>query len=324
MIEVKTTDRKIQHPVLSLPSMTAIGSNLSAKPLQADGYPRLLITSPCSGSSVTIRFSKKILEAHGYNVFVGDEPGVPSRNHFYAAAKANLQDKLGRKPTAREIVIESFKLYNEKAVSQNKILLIKINHVWGETGKELIKMGAKFAYARRSNMVDRAICVVRDCFQNETFGHQVYVNGTASDSCFSRRKNHEKVQAYIDDTGALVDFMTRKQIEDNDRMMKYEAYIVPPAEIQSYEDLFQFEYTNSQKEFEQSVKAWCKLLGNFLDVDERIVRDTLRPYQDSLTPLPPHSELIHNYNDVWETIKNNSSWMPYIRERDDNHSRSSI
>lgn len=282
---------------------------------QADGFPRLLITSPCSGSSATVRFSRKILEAHGYKVHVGDEPGVPSRNHFYDAAKANLEAKLKRKPTAREIVIESFKLYNEKAFSRNAILLIKINHVWGETGKELVQMGAKFAYAHRSNIIDRAICVVRDCFQNEKFGHQVYANGTASDSCFSRRKSPEKVQAYINDIGALVDYMTRKQRDDLNRMNNYETYIVPPAEIQTYEELFQFEYTPNQQIFEHSVKAWCKLLGNFINVDESIVRETLRPYQNSLPPLPPHSELIYNYKQVLEAMqRNDSSWMQYIRE----------
>lgn len=310
----KTSDPQPAPPKLSQLRVNMKDDTTNSTTLKADGFPRLLITSPCSGSSVTIRFSRKILEAHGYNVFVGDEPGVPSRNHFYDPAKKNLEERLGRKPTAREITLESFRLYNQKALSQNKILLIKINHVWNDTGRELNKMGAKFAYAYRSNIMDRAICVVRDCFQDETFGHQVYVNGTASNSCFSRRKSKEKVQAYISDVDALINFMLKKEIDDKTRLQRYSSYIAPPAEIQTYEDLFQFEYTNSEQIFEQSVQSWCKLLGNFANIDKDIVRETLRSYINYLPHLASHSELIHNYDDVREKLKNYSSLMQYMRE----------
>jgi hypothetical protein len=294
------------------------------KRLPADGFPRVLISSACSGSSATLKFSHSILEAHGYDVFVGSEPvGTIIPNHrtndFYNQAKKNLEDRFNREPTPKEITIESIRLNNEKALSENKILLIKINNIWKEGGEVLSKMGTKFAFSYRSNLIDRAICVVRDCFQNESFGHPVFLNGTRSDSCFNRRSSkEEKVLANITNTDSFINFIIKKESENRHRIRKHQSYLTPKATVQSFEKLFQFEYTDNEEILEESVKLWCKLLGNFVEtIDENIVREVLRPHMNVLPPLSPHSTLIYNYDVIEETLARVTSPLllrSYVRE----------
>ena len=51
-------------------------TNITTLPidLPADGHPRVIFASPCSGSSATIQFTERILRAHGYNISHGGQP----------------------------------------------------------------------------------------------------------------------------------------------------------------------------------------------------------------------------------------------------------
>jgi hypothetical protein len=273
----------------------------------------MIITEPCSGSSITIQVAKKILEAHGYDVFAGKEPNVPRRNKFYDEAVENLRKKLSKEPTPSQIVAESFKIIHEKTKSWNKILLIKLSNIREDMLQPLKEMGAKYAFTYRENVLDRAVCVTRDCFQKNNLGYQVFSNGTRSELCFDRRKSKEKIFAYMNNTDAMIHFMQNLKNENKQRMVDYKSFVTPAA-MWSYEELFAFEYTDSREVFDQSVKMWSSFLKNFATINQTKVEEVLRLYWNT-RPLPsPHSDVVYNIEDVKNALSDMPDLKHYLRE----------
>jgi putative lipase involved disintegration of autophagic bodies len=180
--------------------------------------------------------------------------------------------------------------------------------------KTLEEMGAKYAFTYRDNVFDRAICVTRDCFQKTSLGYQVFSNGTEADLCFQRRQfSQEKILAYINNTDVLIDFMKRMKQQNEERMVFYKPF-VSPAEMWSYEDLFLFEYTDSQAIYDQSVKAWSSFLRNFADIQETKVEKALRLYRNSRPPPSPHSDVVYNIESVTKELSKDPMLKGYVRE----------
>merc|ERR1719473_1992728 len=68
-----------------------------------------------------------------------------------------------------------------------------------QVAPSLRKMQTYVAYAWRSNVLDHAVCMVKDCFSlaygvrnfsKEDLGHPVSANGTRRHECFQRRKGN--------------------------------------------------------------------------------------------------------------------------------------
>jgi len=267
--------------------------------LPADGFPRILIAGPCSGSSATVKFTKVILEAHGYDVFHGSEPLLrpEQNNNFYDDARTSLQQRINREPTHDEILSESLFLYNQKAFQANKILLMKANHIPKVVIDTLENMGARFAFTYISNVLDRAVCSARDCFlKGAPIGYQVFHNGTRADMCFNRRHIDEKVMANFD-TDKLHSYMEDKKRDNEDRIGMFTRSF-SPSTFAAYEDLFEFEYSRSEETLKKSVHAWTDLLRNFGDINKTTVEAALMPYWDTRPKIQPHSTVIFNIEEV--------------------------
>jgi len=282
--------------------------------ISADGFPRVLIAEPCSGSSATVMFTEVILKAHGYDILHAGEPLLRphQKDHFYDDANTRLKESLGRDPTHEEIRSESLILYNKRAILKNKIVLFKINNLQDDVLDTLQSMNTKFAFTYRRNTLDRAICSVRDCFVRDSpFGHQVFPNGTMSDLCFNRRQGQQKVMAMFDDGQALISYMENKERILEQRIERYSPSIAPSKGV-AYEDLFAFEYTSSEQVLESSVKEWCNLLRSFGDINEVTVQEALTPYWNSRKVEPSHSSVIHNANEIKEALED-SPFQAYFR-----------
>ena len=267
--------------------------------LPADGFPRILIAGPCSGSSATVKFTKVILEAHGYDVFHGSEPLLrpEQKNSFYDDARTSLKQSFNREPTRNEILSESLFLYNQKAFQTNRILLIKANHIPKQVKDTLENMGARFAFTYRSNVLDRAVCAARDCFLKEDpIGRQVFLNGTTADMCFNRRHIDEKLMANFD-TDKLHSYMEDKERQNEDRIDMFTRSF-SPSKFAAYEDLFEFEYSRSEETLKKSVHAWADLLQSFGDINKATVEAALIPYWNTRPKKPSHSTVIYNIEEV--------------------------
>jgi len=296
------------------PSNAATNGNNNTKlplTLPADGFPRVVIAGPCSGSSATMDFTRKILQAHGYGVPYGGEPILQKHEEIISVAKERLKATMNREPTMNEILAEGIVYRTEMVTENNNIYLFKIKVVNKVILKTLEKLGAKFAFTYRGNLLDRAICTSRDCFDKGKLGHQVYENGTDADACFDRRKHSdEKLMANFNDSEVLFSEMERWK-EDTRKVIHDQSNLWDPAEIATYEDLFKFEYTDSEQVFDDSVKKWNAFLKNFAEIQEPILRGVLETFRNSRPPPAPFKETLYNF-DKLEEILNESHFKEYL------------
>jgi hypothetical protein len=273
----------------------------------ADGFPRVIFASPCAGSSATLRFTKAILHAHGYQVDSTVSQPILKMNlqaHQSVIQKATdqLTEQLSREPTYPEIVAESISILNRKATENGKIYLFKANSLGKEIVLDTLKqLGTKFAATYRESIMDQAVCEAMDCFGN--IGHPVFANGTRSALCFDRRQADidDKLLVNFDDIDKLKHTIERIR-SDNEVRGNHDS-LYSPARYQSYEDLFKFEYTDSEEVFDESVFAWQSFLFNFGEIEEDIVREVLRPHHNS-RPAPSHySTRIYNFEKLQKDME---------------------
>jgi hypothetical protein len=142
----------------------------------------------------------------------------------------------------------------------------------------LIELGFKFAHTFRSNILDKMVCSIRDCFVGgEKIGHPVWVNGTASHTCFARhRLPSEKVKAYIDDIPALIREMRKREKEIENHIKAYSSVVYLGKSL-STEELFAYEYTSYQDVFVHSQNAWSQLISSDIDVDPDLLAWVMKP-----------------------------------------------
>ncbi len=280
---------------------------------QTDGIPRVILATPCGGSTATMNFTKTVFEAHGYNVLNAREPFNRNnkRNRYIDTARIKLLKRLGSEPTEKEIVKETLRLYNDEAVKTKSILLFKTNNVQKYFEKEMLSLNTTFALMYRDNILDQAICAARDCFGS--VGKQVFENGTESSLCFSRRKhNGEKILAALDPI-ELIKYMEEKRDTNEERQTSMKPLY--KNSIETYESLFAFEYVDAHEEykvFEKSIDAWCNFLSNFIDVDRAIVESALIPFIDTHWKIEQHEKVIYNFQTIKEHLES-TEFAHYLR-----------
>lgn len=288
--------------------------------------PRVLIAEGCVGSHGVAFIIAEIMNQHNLNVdldmFGGEiELSEPEKNPFRSSAEALLRKEerfvsvFG--PRHDEIMAEAFVQMNEYASQQYRILFFKANtHHLDDTQRAVTRglksMNAKFASVVRENLLDRAICIIKDCLYTDV-GYPVK-DGVKTDLCFSRRENKNViVKAYISDFPKFIQFLN-KMYWDGVRNLKYVDEMIAPARTESFEDLFQFEYTDNEEVFQKSHSAWISLLLSMIEnIDEGIVEKVLRQYQNSHKMPPPHSELIENFDEFVDALDTMKDFKEYIR-----------
>ncbi|GFH59937.1 predicted protein [Chaetoceros tenuissimus] len=253
---------------------------------ETDGIPRVILATPCGGSSATVKFTQTLFEAHGYKIFNAREPFLRpnQKNKFMDKARKKQTKKLEKEPTRQEILTETLRLYNEKAVRTNK---------------------------SRENILDQAICAARDCFGS--VGKQVYPNGTESSLCFSRRSHEdEKILASFDPDD-LLQYMRERKAENEARQTSLKHLY--KNSIETYESLFAFEYADDEdgyQVFEKSVDAWCNFLSNFINVDRDIVESVLIPYINTRKKPVRQKKVIYNFPSIKDHLQQ-TEFGQYLR-----------
>lgn len=197
------------------------------------------------------------------------------------------------------------------ATKSQRIYLFKIKAVHNDILKTLKKLGAKFAYTYRGNVVDRAICTSRDCFGGGRLGHQVYENGTDANACFDRRGSiDEKLMANFNDTTVLMEVMKGWEKQNRIAERAYKS-LYDPADIATYEDLFKFEYTDSEEVFSDCVQKWMAFLRTLLEIQQPILRNVLLPHKNSRPPPAPFKETVYNFEKI-EGILSETHFKKYL------------
>ena len=272
-----------------------------------------VISTMCSGSSAANRFAVEMLNAHGIQTqkLNNYEQLVKKKNHFYYNASKTLKELHGDKPGYQEVIIEAMKNLKQHANANGSVLYFKTNvdHVLDKKNKKnkknilspLVNMGIVFGHSYRENILDHKICTVTDCFDQQT-GYLVYDNGNKSDLCFKRRKHPDiKLKVHLNPWKLVKQLKARKKKLNID--IKNFKQLIAPAESQSTEAMFAYEYTADENAFRQSLKAWASISRSMLDIDENILENLMRKYQNTRTPPGPHSSIIENYDEVVRVLK---------------------
>jgi len=316
------------------PTQHHIRVNLSSENDDNVG-PRMIIMDGCSGSSATYRFTIKLLEAHGvhigYNITDKSELLKPAKNPFYDSVQQTLEKKyqsgiLPSKPTYNDIMLESLIEMHHKYQQNDENLFFKANQQFLYTigslntlFNQLLQNNSKFASLYRANIVDHAICSIRDCFgDTEDIGYDVFAtNGTRSDLCFKRRFVNDETKVHISNTHEFIHYLQR--IEHRRIRQQQHLEMILPSTEQSMEDLFAYEYSNDEVVFEKSVKAWANFIRSMVDhVNEDTIAMLMRENQNTRMPPSAHSTVIENIDEVVSAIQEHMpKYLTYLRVDDE-------
>lgn len=269
--------------------------------------PRMLVMSGCSGSSFLLNMASGLLEAHGaaVNTPGGGELTKPSQNPFY-------------KPSAGMGV--AMEAAYASALQSNATLVFKEqgarSSFFQDSTPLLLKLNTYVVHGFRENAIDRMVCLVKDCFVNETFGVPVY-HGDESDMCFARRKLGRKsaitpgdYKARLNTTHLASNLL--QALEDP----KLEKTRIDAAGFRntvslSTEALLDFEHDSSA--LDSAVEAWSHFLEAWgVRPETQSIRNHLSKYVGRFT-AEPHRDTIYNFQEVADIVAHHSELRPLLR-----------
>lgn len=161
--------------------------------------------------------------------------------------------------------------------------------------------------ARRTNLIDKVICSVKDCIDHGQLGHPVY-KGERSDLCFARRQELKGADAELDykawlDVNVLQDHLEDMMRRDEEPNVIFGRKL--PQEV-TYEKLMQVEYPDSDAtgEFDDGVREWMTLLDGLQvrDVSSESVATCLRPLIGTWHRPMSHKDEVENFEEVKELL----------------------
>ena len=172
--------------------------------------------------------------------------------------------------------------------------------------------------AWRSNLIDRTICMVKDCMANDEIGHPIY-KGERSELCFDRRhalKEKEqldyKVWLNVDN---LQDHLYG--LKQGPPLSSVSGKNLPPGA--TYEKLMQVEYpdSNTTGEFEDGVREWMTMLHGLQvpDVTAERVATCLQPLVGTWHRPWSHRDEVENFDEVRDSLckRGNAELCPMLR-----------
>jgi hypothetical protein len=130
--------------------------------------PILLVSTGCGQSTIQIKLLRILVEAAGYPVYNQHDEAFRFRPGHSVDVHWLLNDANQRGLTLVH------KLWQQDSPPEKDI-------------ERLIADGARAIVLLRGNMLDRLVCLVRDCWMGKEIGASVDNEGNESDLCYSRR-----------------------------------------------------------------------------------------------------------------------------------------
>mmetsp|Transcript_49921 Transcript_49921/g.98627 ORF Transcript_49921/g.98627 Transcript_49921/m.98627 type:complete len:331 (-) Transcript_49921:402-1394(-) len=288
-----------------------------------ESRPRILVMEGCSGSTFVQQLARKLLFAHGItargplemlNPCASWEPHCKEQDIFWDhTTSENVTQAHSHLEKSLEKAVSFMHKKNRVFMSKVTFNTIKTNTPLRE---KLLKLKVTVAVVIRSNVLDVAVCQVRDCFGDEGYlcGHSVDIAGNRSDMCFARRDHPEVITMAKFDAKCLVeklssDWFTGVRYPDSvqDDMKILSTNYCNPI---TYEDLMAFQTNNhgalrtSHREFERSVLGWSALLlcWGVTPVQAHIAA-VLRPTAETRSPSS-HDRTIFNADEIRSALSN--------------------
>lgn len=276
------------------------GVTFMARGLPNPERPRMLVSLGCSGSCVLMEVSRKLLGDHGISTWTpgggpsGEMMKTPRANPFYTA-----EDGMGG----------AMKAANADALVNGATLVFKEqgaqSSYFREAAPDLQQLGTYVIHSYRRNVLDRMVCMTRDCVLNSTYGTPIDKDGKVSDLCFKRRGNTatDSNSAHINTDGLadrLKDFMQQSS-EESDRMQNAGFRNYPTL---AFEDLLDFEHDASA--FDRGLNAWMQFLAGWgLTPQREVVKQRLMQYSGKYA-AESQAETIHNYGEIAPLLRSDA------------------
>lgn len=205
--------------------------------------PLMFVTQGCDGSTAILGHAYKILALHGVDPGpsnVQKELLDPKRNPYIKAANYD--------------VVEAMKMLVDEHTRNHTTLVFK--SIYGRDlaatlDSRLRQLGTMAVYNTRRNVLDRLVCMIRDCFVDTSadsmYGYPVDNDGKPSGLCFDRRdSDHSEGQEYraiLNISNIVINLNHIVQTElDQEAEIQNAGYEVGKA---VYEDLVAFEQVPS-------------------------------------------------------------------------------
>jgi len=266
--------------------------------------PRMLYAKGCSGSTWVQKVARELMKLHGFCVSpVAYEPLNPTSDvkRLFSYDNATIGDSMQR---ATEYWGKQGATLVYKGVGGLDSVFVR---------KKMKKLGTYAAVVWRSNALDHAVCMVRDCFSDK-LGYAVDESGNETQICFQRRKAPEaetksyKVKLNMTNLLRQLAYMTAQgqRLADD---LKASDYQGQEFSMVTYEDLADYQrqdsqWTNSTEAFDRSVEAWGSLLRSWgVTPVYKTIMDYLQSGKGTRSPPRSHSDMIYNYGEVRDMIQ---------------------
>ena len=300
------------------------------------GTPFIIVTEGgCSGTTSIGSYIRSIIKAHGLqhlprvtfeflnahkknprtnkykNIYF--QQIINERNISIEQAKDNIDIILQSIQRAQidAIKSESFMFFKASAPQYNLLYQNLTNYL----------MNVSYAGVYRKNVLDRCICMVRDCFQEaQGYGNAVVAlnentttDGTGgetieiTDLCFNRRKHPDvNVQAnFTNVTGCIM--------EDQGRVdyLKLQRNVFDSF---SSESLFQFEESMNEDVFQNSIIQWMNFLRPMMGhaLHREIVASVLQKDRGVRSESSSQESKVYNYDQVKEELNKVTKWKELL------------
>jgi hypothetical protein len=269
----------------------------------------MLVMGGCSGSSFVMGVAMKMLQYLGSNIvhFGDSEMLKPEKNRFYKKEYGMGPAMVEAKDFAREhggiLVFQA--MANQLTAKADDGLS------WGEMVPYFASMGTRAVFVYRKNLLDLAVCNVKDCFTKQ-FGDPVDSHGKPSDLCFDRRskKNVGEYKAKFHD-GKVVDAIQHfNKGRTEARSVLKENFIF---ETVVAEELLAYQYGNPHG-MHEATKAWKKFMASWgVAVSEEKIKQFLVENAAKRDMPGPHSDTIYDVEAVKKAL-DEAHLLRYFRE----------
>ena len=174
---------------------------IASREAKSPAAPLLVFSEGCSGSSSLGRMISRLLRMEGihtYNLPATDwdwEVCHKDKNQFY-----NKHE--GMATAMKQLVRAAQQNETTLVIKCEVYLLTKMLSSGGNDDHNVLEalkgLGTRAILFWRSNVLDRYICTVRDCFRSSDKEYPVTVDGKRTKLCFKRRRSNTTVKAVLD------------------------------------------------------------------------------------------------------------------------------
>mmetsp|Transcript_10196 Transcript_10196/g.20507 ORF Transcript_10196/g.20507 Transcript_10196/m.20507 type:complete len:440 (-) Transcript_10196:84-1403(-) len=327
VLEPNEMEQEEAYSHQSTPTFSQTPTNHSSTSSLQFGSPFIVLTEGgCSGTTAVGHYIRNIVSMHGFhktehvNFEFLHANQYNSRKHkhknqyYQDIVTERNMTKEEEIENYRDLVIESIERAQEVAIETKSLMFFKANvKQYKKLHSRLDDLdggASSYAGVYRENILDRCICMVRDCFHEvKDFGISVFgANGTEADLCFDRRFHPEvDVQAYFTNVKGCL-----KEDEWRVNFICGQGF-----DSFSSENLFLFETSMEDNDFEASVNTWMEFVKPLLqdELEWDLVASALEEGRGTRTEPSSQENKVYNYEEVKEEMTGINEWEGQERIR---------